>query len=284
MSSSDGGPFLYAFPQDSAAFQFCPRGSGRMRDWTPLALTLLPPGLILDIGAHDGTDAIQYANAGHTVLSFEPNPAKALNIERRLNKSGVASQITFFSAAVSEEVGEQRFWSFDGPGGSEQDSLSKPLRSGQNLTSALVPVTTIDTVLADLARTTRASSVLWAKIDAQGHDGEIVLGAKRTISKGQMPTFLMEVSPRLAPDGMAKYMKSFEFLDHHGYRCFDCDTSGHAVMRWMRGVPFPPKLGRYPTRTRLHELHNFSVMLWGENQGGWTNVLCTTERRIWGSS
>lgn len=220
------------------------------------------------------------------MLTFEPSPQKATHIRRRLNASGLASQIRYYSQAVSNIVGTTTFWSLvGGPEGSEQDSLSKPLRtSSQDLVNTSVPVTTVDAALDELAsgKIRAPPSVLWAKIDAQGHDGKVVLGARQTIRAGRLPTFVMEVSPRLAPDGLEHYMRAFELLDRHSYRCFDCDTSGHAVMRWMSGVRFPSKEASYATHSRLRDLYNHSVVLFGENQGGWTNVVCTTERRLWG--
>ena len=37
--------------------------------------------LVIDVGAYDGQEAIQYARAGHKVLSFEPTPSKAAKIK-----------------------------------------------------------------------------------------------------------------------------------------------------------------------------------------------------------
>ena len=111
-------------------------------------------------------------------------------------------------------------------------------------------------------------------------DGSVVLGARETIRAGRLPIFVMEVSPRLAQNGIAHYMRAFEFATLHGYRCYDCATSGHAVMPWMKGVPFPNEKS-YRAISRLHDLYNHSVIVLGGNQGGWTNVICTTEKRMW---
>ena len=158
---SNAAVMLHRFPSSSAAFMFCPKGSSRFRDWTPLALSLLPLGLVLDIGAHDGSDALIYARAGHNVMSFEPNPSKREAVVKRINASGFSSQITFVSAAVADEVGTQRFWSADT--GGEMDSLSKPIWGDETKLHPLtVPVTTIDAVVGQ-------QIVAFAKIDTQGH-------------------------------------------------------------------------------------------------------------------
>jgi precorrin-6B methylase 2 len=43
-----------------------------------------PGQLVIDVGAYDGQEAIQYARAGHKVLSFEPTPSKAIKIKQAL--------------------------------------------------------------------------------------------------------------------------------------------------------------------------------------------------------
>ena len=52
----------------------------------------------------------------------------------------------------------------------------------------------------------------------------------------------------------------------------------------MKGVPFP-KVSRYRTESRLRDLYNHTIVARDKtNQGGWTNVVCTTDVNLWGSS
>ena len=246
----------------------------------PVAAALMPKGLLLDIGAHDGTDAVLFAKTGHRVLSFEPNLQKrsmALSLLRRANITSKTPMgpVTFFSFAVGDQEGEQPFYATNG--GSEMDSLSPVF----NNESSLEPMTTVKVTTIDVA--VGASPVVYAKIDTQGWDGKVLLGARKTIRDGRLPILTMEVTPRLAPNGFESYMHGFELLAHHAYRCFDCDTSRSAQMPWMKHVPFP-KLGRYQTVLRLRDLYNHTVIARGVNQGGWTNVVCTTDVNLWGSS
>ena len=188
--------------------------------------------------------------------------------------------VTFFSSAVGDREGEQPFYADPTAatkGGSEMDSLSPVF----NNESSLEPMTTVKVTTIDVA--VGASPVVYAKIDTQGWDGKVLLGAQKTIRDGRLPILTMEVTPRLAPNGFESYMHGFELLAHHAYRCFDCDTSRSAQMPWMKHVPFP-KLGRYQTVLRLRDLYNHTVIARGVNQGGWTNVVCTTDVNLWGSS
>ena len=76
--------YLSSSPKSARIFnsvlQFCPGDTG--------PLGKVKPGLILDVGAYDGRDAISYAKAGHNVLSFEPVPSKHSKIEANIMRSG----------------------------------------------------------------------------------------------------------------------------------------------------------------------------------------------------
>jgi FkbM family methyltransferase len=214
-----------------------------------VASAIMPKGLVLDVGAHDGADAISFAKFGHHVLSFEPNIQKRSMVLNNLRKANLTSKtllhINFLSAAVGDQEGEQTFYADvagKNKGGSEMDSLSPLYNNGSHTNRTTVKVTTIDAAVG-------ARNVIFAKIDAQGWDGKVVLGARQTIRDGRLPILTMEVTPRLAPNGFASYMHSFELLARHGYRCFDCDTSKAAQMPFMTSVPFP-KVGHYRAVSR----------------------------------
>ena len=248
-----------------------------------VASAIMPKGVVLDVGAHDGADAISFAKFGHHVLSFEPNIQKRSMVLNNLRKANLTSKtllhINFLSAAVGDQEGEQTFYADvagKNKGGSEMDSLSPLYSNGSHTNRTTVKVTTIDAAVG-------ARNVIFAKIDAQGWDGKVVLGARQTIRDGRLPILTMEVTPRLAPNGFASYMHSFELLARHGYRCFDCDIqSGTNAVHDVGAVP---EGGPLQGRVAARDLYNHSIIARANlNQGGWTNVVCTSEVRLWGSS
>jgi len=68
-----------------------------------------PGQLVIDVGAYDGQEAIQYARAGHKVLSFEPTPSKAIKIKQALADAGVEDSVDFYSYAISDKSGTAPF-------------------------------------------------------------------------------------------------------------------------------------------------------------------------------
>ena len=202
---------------------FCPQGNvGR-------ALAKRRSGLAVDVGAYDGADTISYATAGHEVFSFEASPRKALGIMKLVNASGVAKRVSFWSAALSDHEGTTSFWQFPTSGhslerGSERDSIASgpdlpTVRLKQNTTGlsklqqkkmrlltpkhVTVPLLTLDGVMG-------SRTALFVKIDAQGHDGLVILGARALISERRAHILRFELSPFLAPKQAASYLPAIE--------------------------------------------------------------------------
>ena len=206
-------------------------------------LSASPRGLVLDVGAFDGKDALAYAKAGYEVVSFEPSPSKAARIRSTFARasSQVAARITFHAMAVGdgEAAGKNiTFWIVNG--GQQQDQIAKPTWTGADKTSLVpveVPVTTLDAAVDSLASSSASHSspatlrrrVFFAKIDAQGYDGHVLLGTRRLIEEVRLDVVQVEVSPNLAPEGLeqgtAIYARSVSLLESHGFACYDCEES-----------------------------------------------------------
>ena len=161
-------------------------------------------------------NAISYArNGGHQVYAFEPTQSKLVTIRKNLAESGVASNVTLFDVALSNYTGQATFWVSDS--GSEQDTLSRPKWDGA--VAMTVRVARLDDFVGPSA------SVLYAKIDAQGHDPEVLLGAEQLLSSQRLRTLAFEVWP----GGSAEepYAQAMAMLARHGYVCHDCSRPVH---------------------------------------------------------
>ena len=144
---------------------WCPAHGGR--SVVQQTLKQHKPGqLVIDVGAYDGTEAIEFAQAGHKVLSFEPTPSKARKIRQALEDAGVSDNVDFFSYAISDHSGTAPFvvnvgvhmengqWvvnegeSKDASEiGSEQDGFRVPWNK-ENSTTIQVPVETLDNMVS----------------------------------------------------------------------------------------------------------------------------------------
>lgn len=169
-------PHLYKVTLDRHIAQWCPSD----RADNPALARALAHGrnvtggsLCLDVGSFDGSNAIQFARAAcDTVLAFEPTPSKIERIQRAFNTSGMAQKLQLFPMAMANFSGKTSYWLANGDKGSQQDQLSQPKWGGSRHVE--VPVDTLDNVVGDRA-------VLYAKIDAQGHDPEVLYGAEKLL-------------------------------------------------------------------------------------------------------
>jgi FkbM family methyltransferase len=208
---------------------FCPQGN------VGKALAKRRAGLAVDVGAYDGADTISYATAGHEVFSFEASPKKARGIMELVNASGVAERVSFWSAALSDHEGTTSFWQFPAAvghslaRGNERDSIASepfldivPLsqinttglnklqrrKSAQKMRllspkNVTVPLLTLDGVMG-------SRTALFVKIDAQGHDGLVILGGRALISERRAHILRFELSPFLEPKQTASYLPAIE--------------------------------------------------------------------------
>mmetsp|Transcript_26088 Transcript_26088/g.59101 ORF Transcript_26088/g.59101 Transcript_26088/m.59101 type:complete len:332 (-) Transcript_26088:240-1235(-) len=253
------------------------RGSGLHR-----VLSEFPPGqLVIDVGAYDGKEAIEYASAGHNVLSFEPTPSKSENIRRKIRSADLEDKITFYPWAVSDKSGEAPFivnvgvhlengkWAINegeekNPEtmGSEQDGFRVPW-SHENSTTVNVKVEKLDNVVP------RDKFVLFMKVDSQGHDFKVLKGADRLLSEQRVAVFSAEISPGLMEGGAKEGLDMLNYIASKGYRCYGCHTSFETGFRFGLPVPFAMWTKHLATLKFEHR---------GANHGQWDDIVCVSKK------
>ena len=147
------------------------------------------PGLILDVGAHDGLLTLPLARLpGARVLAFEPLPsaharlaaacAGLANVELRREALGAAPGRLMLSVPVVDGVPAEQ-WA----------SLAKDYGAFNSVTTEAhaVEVITIDSL--DL------SDVTHMKVDAEGFEQEVLEGARATLSRCR-PVLSLELEER----------------------------------------------------------------------------------------
>jgi FkbM family methyltransferase len=216
--------------------------------------------LFVDVGAHDGTEAVEYAKLGQRVLSFEPGAHKISKIQRKLERAGVTRSVTLSNTALSNYTGRAAF--MVNPGKSQRDTLaSDPLGHG---VAQSVNVTTLDRAVGP------SEKVAFLKVDAQGHDVEVLRGACELLRQARVFSLLFEVSPKLtlAPDGAAHYAALVQWLGGFGYDCFDCPSCYRGPRSWVnrcRGSVRP--LRGAEVHSRFAALANLSFVVQGIEHG-----------------
>jgi FkbM family methyltransferase len=150
-------------------------GSERLLD-----ALLLGEGTFLDVGANIGYYSLYFLPRASSVYSFEPDPRVRVSLNANVRGK---TKIEVIPWAVGARVGRARFVL---DSNEERSHLSGESEAQEGID---VEVTTIDAFVA--ARGLRVEAI---KVDAEGHDAEVIAGALRTLRE-QTPVVLTEAEP-----------------------------------------------------------------------------------------
>lgn len=170
----------------------------RLRDIKPHART------VIDVGANIGMNTIEYATWAKTVHAFEPTPQTYSMLERTValargqkdakgwypdpaSPTGVADStvsgtIHTYQTALSSSAGNSEIIiKKDNAGHNYLDNLHLPTRTGQIRTRPTEPET--ETVELKTLDSYNFEDVDIIKVDVEGHEFDVVMGAEQTILK-----------------------------------------------------------------------------------------------------
>lgn len=167
---------------------------------------------VVDIGANVGFYSCLAASRGKQVVSFEPSSRNLRFLCRNLWENQLQS-VEVFPLGLAKRPGLNRLYGFGGiasfvPGWAQADKKR----------FSIVPVTSLDTVVADRFRGSR----LLIKMDVEGFELDVLAGAERTLDFDPKPTWLVEISLALGiiPGGVnARFAEAFDIFWSHGYEC-----------------------------------------------------------------
>jgi FkbM family methyltransferase len=168
--------------------------------------------LYLDIGANIGVSSIYALSAGRKCWLFEPNIALH-DFGKSLFAQNQFANARWEPVALSDAPGQARFFvskssflsSFD-----RQNAESE----GEAL-EIIVPMRTLDSYLAELLA---AADELIVKIDVEGHEMQVLTGARQVISHYQ-PAVMIELFRH--PEVRGDAWSWFSTMNYIGFGIFD---------------------------------------------------------------
>ncbi len=158
------------------------------------------PDVLIDVGANYGEFTCAVADLGIPVIAVEANPAL---VECLRTTFAGRSNVTVVHAAATEREGEVRF--FVHPESSGASSLSSwwapPIftkaTSPSDLREVIVPGRTLDGLVLEVLG--RAPRTIAMKIDVEGHELEVVRGARNLLAGATGWRVLLEHAAELFP-------------------------------------------------------------------------------------
>jgi len=158
------------------------------RDFATFMHLVRPGSVIVDVGANFGLYSISaalYARPQGRVFAFEPAPGAFALLERNIAQNNLGSLITAFPNAVAAARGRAPFY----VGGDVSfSSLHRTQRIGDEASTVEVETVTLDEALA------RVASIDLLKIDVEGGEADVLLGARELLKRSRAPIVQFEFS------------------------------------------------------------------------------------------
>jgi FkbM family methyltransferase len=163
--------------------------------WSWLQAGVRPGERVLDVGSFLGVYAVvlaRWAGSSGRVLAFEPTPGILTTLKRHIEINGVADRVRVFPVALGDKEGEVSLHEHSDP---YRNAVGVTDPKGSQTAISHVKVTTIDAICRQLHF---APTLL--RMDVQGFEREVLLGATETIARGHGHLrMVIEVHPQLWP-------------------------------------------------------------------------------------
>lgn len=167
--------------------------------------------VVFDVGANIGFYSLAMAQqlSEGQVLSFEPNPDTLAHLREHILLNHL-NNITASPLALSDGQGSAQLRDF-GDGESGKFSL-RDLDMSADGSAATVDTASLDGQM----QKHRFDRLDLIKVDVEGHEPEVFLGAKQSITK-HLPYLCFELTPRWYADRPEKTKAAFSYLIDAGY-------------------------------------------------------------------
>jgi len=179
---------------------------------TNLSKIIKPNSTVIDIGAHTGNMSVAYSLFANKVISFEPNPTTFEVLEKN---SELNPNIEPFNYAVSDEEGPLEFHYSDF--GFCNGGFATRTNFGVGVTGHKVPIDVYAIDLEKFLEDKEVGEISLIKIDAEGHDKDILKTLTNIINKHK-PILITEIYNGLSPNEITDLLDTIHSL---GYKAYD---------------------------------------------------------------
>jgi FkbM family methyltransferase len=186
---------------------------------------LRPDAVVLDVGANFGTMTLEFARIcpRGQVFSFEPTHYALARLKRNLELNpDLASRVQVIHAFVTRQSSANpsliaySSWKVDG----RRTGNEHPVHLGTLQSADGVPAISLD----DFCQCQQLQRVDFIKIDTDGHEHEVLLGAHETIARHR-PQVLFEIGQYVMDENHINFGFYYDFFTKLKYSLFDTKTN-----------------------------------------------------------
>lgn len=146
-------------------------------------------GFVLDVGANLGSMALRFSRLRPAceVHAFEPSPDTAERLRLNLTRNG-ARNVIAHNVALGSQCGTLRLLAHD-----QVSTMNRLIKSGEKASGSCVDVevVTLDSFLEKQGN----PEVAFLKIDVEGYEGDVLLGARKLLTQRRCKAGLIELCP-----------------------------------------------------------------------------------------
>ena len=189
-----------------------------LTQWLSAYLATSSLGIFVDVGANIGWHAIHAAQhkTVETVVAFEPDAFNAWLLDRNLSLNGIGNAVVNV-CAVGARPGLIRLHRYKSSNRGRHSILAD-----YGYGSSLVPMIGLDAALEALGMADRP--VLIVKIDVEGYEPEVIVGATQTLARADVA--VIEYSPGLSRAGGLAHEDMLDRLYAAGLRPYRLSSDG----------------------------------------------------------
>jgi FkbM family methyltransferase len=187
--------------------------------------------VFVDVGANIGFYACIALMVGKRVIAIEPQPQNLKYLYENLHVNGW-QDVEVYPVGLSSKPGVLDLYGASTTGA----SLIPGWAGATQRVRRVIPVSTLDILLGERF----AGEKLFIKIDVEGVEYDVLLGASRTIKLSPRPTWMIETClSEFHPDGLnPNFAATFEAFWRHGYEVRTADQRNVLiepadVKRWI---------------------------------------------------
>lgn len=212
------GPIAFPFVEGASLFAtrgmtgatgnwYC--GLHEVRDMAFVLHLLRADERFLDVGANVGSYTVLAAGAaGARVTAVEPIPKTFALLELNLALNGLADRVHACQCGLSEASGALRFTK-------DLGCVNHVLAEGEDLPAIEVPVRTLDDLVG-------SDVPVLIKIDVEGYERSVLLGASRTLADTRLLAVVMETNGSGARYGISD-AEVLSLMQGHGFSAYGYD-------------------------------------------------------------
>ncbi len=180
--------------------------------------------VFVDVGANIGFYTCLARIADKHVIAVEPLPKNLGYLYANILGNGW-KDIEVFPVGLSKKSGLATLYG----GSSTGASLIGSWAGASQLFRRTIPVSTLDSLLG----VRFAGKNILIKIDVEGAEYPVLLGATKVLSLQPKPMWIVEIClDEYHPDGMNKnFQNTFDLFWQHGYNAFTADQSNKLIQR-----------------------------------------------------